>query len=228
MSRSARLFDLLQALRRHRYPVTGAALASELKVSVRTIYRDVATLISQGAPMKGEAGLGYVLRPGFLLPPLMLAEDEVEAVMLGLRLVTRQGDPSLGAAATDAAAKIRAVLPERMQNAAISSGLMAGPGRSASATHLPLLRRAVRSERKLRLTYADGQGRQTVRVVWPVALGFFEHARVLVGWCELRDSFRHFRVDRIAEAEALEGRYPHGRAVLLRSWQEQEGIAAQL
>lgn len=128
MSRSARLLDLIQALRRRRRPIQAARLAEELGVSERTIYRDVATLIGQGAPIEGEAGLGYVLRPGFTLPPLMFGDEEIEALVLGLRWVADRGDETLGAAAENALAKIAAVLPENLREAFGDAGLMAGPG----------------------------------------------------------------------------------------------------
>jgi len=127
MSRSARLLELIQALRRRRRPVAAAMLAGELGVSLSTVYRDVATLVARGAPIEGEAGLGYVLKPGFFLPPLMFGEDEADALILGLRLVAERGDPELARAADDALAKIAAVLPPEMEEAAETSGLLAGP-----------------------------------------------------------------------------------------------------
>lgn len=224
MARSARLLDLLQALRRRRRPVSAAALAKELGVSVRTIYRDIATLAAQGAPIDGEAGLGYVLRPGFLLPPLMFVQEEVEAMVLGLRLVVRQSDPSLAQAAVDAAAKINAVLPDALRESALSSSLYAGPAGSASTVGLEELRAAVRRERKLRLIYSDAEGRFSERVVWPFAFGFFDDARLLAAWCEARKDFRHFRIDRIVAAETLPERYPRRRTALMQQWREKEGI----
>lgn len=230
MSRSTRLFDLLQALRRHRRPVTAAALAQELGVSVRTIYRDIATLAGQGAPIDGEAGIGYALRPGFMLPPLMFGEEEIEALVLGLRFVVQRGDAGLARAAADASAKIAAVLPADLRDAAMAAGLLAGPGPKAEppAIDLSHLRSAIRSERKLRITYTDGDGRSSERTIWPVAIGFFDQARVLAAWCETRNDFRHFRADRIASADILTDRYPRRRAALLKAWREKEGVPQQL
>src|SRR6478672_2616585 len=111
MSRTSRLLDLLELLRRHRSPVRGPALADQLGISIRTLYRDIATLQAQGADIQGEPGLGYVLRPGFMLPPLMFTREEIEALVLGSRWVAIRGDARLGAAADNAVAKIRAVLP---------------------------------------------------------------------------------------------------------------------
>lgn len=223
MSRSARLLDLIQVLRRHRRPVTAARLSDELGVSLRTVYRDIGTLTAEGAPIEGEAGLGYVLKRGFMLPPLMFGEDEVDALILGLRLVAERGDPGLERAAADALAKIVAVLPDEMEDAAATSGLLAGPGGSGAPT-LAGIRQAIRAEHKMRLRYTDKKGAATDRVVWPVALGFFEAVEVLAAWCEMRRDFRHFRLDRIAAAEPLGQRYPKRRRVLLAEWRLLEGI----
>ena len=222
MSRSGRLLELIQQLRRHRRPVTAAALAAELGVSERTVYRDIATLVGQGAPIEGEAGLGYVLRPGFVLPPLMFSDDEIEALTLGLRFVTQRGDAALGRAAADALAKIAAVLPAELREKA-ADGLLAGPGAELTAD-LSLLRQAIRRERKLRIAYADAEGRGSERIIWPIALAFFDQARVLVAWCETRGDFRHFRTDRIREATAMEERYPRRRRALFAQWREGEGV----
>ena len=202
-------------------------LAEELGVSLRTLYRDIATLQSQGAAIEGEAGVGYVLRPGFLLPPLMFGDDEIEAVVLGLGWVMQHGDAQLAAAARDTFAKIVAVLPPDLRDAAESSGVMPGPGRRAEllpSIDLAPLRAAIRHERKLRLDYADVEGRPSRRIVWPFALGFFDQTRILVAWCETRQDFRHFRADRIAVAEPIEQRYPRRRRTLLKEWRLSQGI----
>jgi len=206
VSRSARLLDLIQALRRHRRSVTAAVLAAELGVSARSIYRDVATLIAQGAPIEGAAGFGYVLRPGFLLPPLMFGDEEIEALVLGLRWVAQRGDEPLGIAAADA---------------------LAGPGAPVAPALIELagLRRTIRAERKLRISYVDGEGRRSERTIWPLALAFFDRLRVVAAWCEMRQDFRHFRVDRIVSAEATGERYPRRRRALLTEWRKREGIA---
>ena len=204
--------------------MTAAQLADELDISLRTVYRDIATLIAQGAPIEGEAGLGYVLKSGFFLPPLMFGEDEVDALILGLRLVAERGDPALERAAGDALAKITAVLPEEMEDVAATSGLLAGPGAGAGSQHLTLVRQAMRAEERLRLRYTDKKGAATERTVWPVALGFFEAAEVLAAWCETRQDFRHFRLDRIVAAERSGQRYPKRRRILLAEWRLQEGL----
>src|SRR4051812_43035996 len=230
MSRSSRLLDLVQALRRHRRPVTAATLAEELGVSIRTIYRDIVTLTAQGAPVEGEAGIGYILKPGFVLPPLMLGEEEIEALVLGLRFVAQRGDPALARAAIDAAAKIGAVLPDDLSAAAAGVGLLAGPAAkeaTGAPVDLALLRQAIRTERKLRVGYTDRKGQVSERVVWPFALGVFEQTRVLAAWCEAGADFRHFRADRIGACALLPERYPRRRAALLKQWRETEGIAEQ-
>lgn len=226
MSRSARLLDLMQALRRRRRPVPAADLADELGVALRTIYRDIVTLTAQGAPIEGEAGLGYVLKPGFFLPPLMFGEDEIDALILGLRLVSQRGDAELGRAAEDALAKIAAVLPPEMDDATATSGLLAGPGGTGGTPQLAVIRHAIRAEEKLRLRYTDKKGAASERTIWPIALGFFEAAEVLAAWCEMRRDFRHFRLDRIKSAEPSGLRYPKRRRILLADWRAQEDIDA--
>lgn len=227
LSRSARLFDLIQALRRRSRPVPAGQLAGELGVSLRTVYRDVATLVAQGAPIEGEAGLGYVLKPGFFLPPLTFTGDEVDALILGLRLVGQRGGAALERAADDALAKIVAMLPAAMADAPATSGLLAGPGHAAAAPHLAVIHRAIQAEQTLRLRYTDKDRITTERTVWPVALGFFETVEVLAAWCEARQDFRHFRLDRIAAAEPLGRRYPRRRRLLLAEWRLREGIGAR-
>ncbi|CAN2532789.1 hypothetical+protein [Methylocapsa aurea] len=219
MSRAGRLFELLQILRGRRRPVSGAELAREAGVSLRTLYRDIAALQAMGAEIEGEPGVGYVLRPGFLLPPLMFSEEELEALELGANWVARRTDDGLSHAARSAMAKIAAVLPQRLRTRPQDDALIVGAGwRTAQAGELTLLRRALREERKLTISYSDGKGARTRRIVWPVALGFFESARVLVAWCELRGDFRHFRADRIEAAEMLDERPPRRRHALQKDW----------
>lgn len=227
MSRTSRLFELIDALRRHRRPVTAASLAGELCVSVRTIYRDVQTLIGLGAPIDGEAGLGYVLRPGFFLPPLMFGEDELEALVLGARWVERQGDQALALAATNALAKIAAAAPHDLRDTIGETGLWA-PMRAADIAQSPVLqgiREAIRREEKLKITYGAAGAGPTERVIWPIALAYLEHVRMVAAWCELRQSFRHFRTDRIGTFEPTGERYPKRRAVLVKAWRRESGIA---
>lgn len=229
LSRSQRLLDLIQLLRRHRRPVAGAALAGELGVSLRTLYRDIETLKSQGAHIDGEAGIGYVLRPGFMLPPLMFTEDEIEALVLGSRWVSERSDGPLGAAARNALAKIGAVLPDDLKGGLDASSLLIGPGAAIAAgvVELPSIRSAIRAEQKLRISYSDDQGRSTKRIIWPFALAFFDRVRVIVAWCELRDGYRHFRIDRITSLQVTAKRYPRRRLALLKDWRASEGVPEQ-
>ena len=226
MARSQRLFELIQVLRRHRQPVSGQALADELSVSLRTVYRDIQTLIGQGATIDGEAGLGFVLRPGFVLPPLMFSDEELEALVLGLRWVAQRTDASFEHAVMNALAKIAAVLPDDLRNNVEGIGLIAVPSRNADARHdLAPIRAAIRSEQMVVLDYADVKGEHTRRTIWPIALAFFENSRVLAAWCELRQDFRHFRIDRIIALHETGQRYPQRRRVLMKQWREIEKIA---
>jgi predicted DNA-binding transcriptional regulator YafY len=226
MSRAARLLDLLEILRRHRAPVPGPDLARELGISLRTFYRDIATLQAQGADIEGEPGLGYVLRPGFTLPPLMFSLDEIEALVLGSRWVARRAeDRRLGDAAANALAKITAVLPSELRDAADSSGLLIAGGEVIAAlVDMSVIRAAIRQGHKLAIAYRNGVGTATDRTIWPFAIGFFDKVRVIAAWCEMRQDFRSFRLDRIAGMEALSQRYPRPRGALLKEWREREGI----
>ena len=201
----------------------GADLAEELGVSLRTLYRDIATLQAQGAAIEGEAGLGYVLRPGFFLPPLRFSEDEMDALLLGLRFVAQRGDPVLDEAAEDALAKILAAMPPEAELQARDGALLSGMGGSAGAPHLATLREAMQQERRLHLRYTDKKGAASERIVWPVAIGFFGEAEVLAAWCETRQDFRHFRLDRIAALRIDADRYPR-RRLLLAEWRLQQDL----
>ncbi|HEU4601141.1 MAG TPA: YafY family protein [Steroidobacteraceae bacterium] len=230
MTRTQRLFELLQILRRHRRPVTAEFLATELGISIRSSYRDIATLQQQGANIEGAAGVGYRLKPGFTLPPLMFREEELEALILGTRWVADRGDERLALAANDALAKIESVLPTELRDSLQSSGMLVGPGKHSPAREvankwLPSLRRAIRNERKVRIAYVSSEN-QTVkeRVLWPIAIGFFDDVRVLVAWCELRAAFRHFRVDRIETFTELHEPLPRRRRALLNEWRKSEGV----
>jgi predicted DNA-binding transcriptional regulator YafY len=224
LARSARLLDLLQLLRRHRQPLSGAAIAQALGISLRTLYRHVATLQAQGADIDGAPGLGYVLKPGFVLPPLMFSTEEVEALVLGSRWVSERGDPRLAAAAADALAKIAAVLPAELRLELETSALLVAPGPPLARTgvHDGAIRQAIRQEHKLQIDYRDASGKGSRRTVWPFALGYFDRVQVVVAWCELRQGLRHFRTDRIALLKDSGQRYPRRRQALLKDWRAQE------
>ncbi|KVW16729.1 DNA-binding protein [Burkholderia cepacia] len=221
MTRAERLLALLQVLRRHRRPVSGRVLAGELGVSLRTVYRDIASLQAQGADIDGEPGVGYVLRAGFMLPPLMFSQTELEALMLGFRWVGKFADAQLTTAASDALAKISAVLPAELRREMECTTLLVGPRTivDRETVDMGVVRTAIRTESKLGIRYAD-EGRKTggERIVWPFALGYFNDVRILAAWCEGRNDFRHFRTDRIVALERLDVRYPRRRAALLKAW----------
>ena len=229
MSRAQRLLDLIQILRRHRRPVSGAVLAEELGVSLRSLYRDVATLNAQGAQIEGEPGLGYVLRPGFMLPPLMFTEDEIEALVLGSRWVAARADEALAGAARNALTKIGAVLPADLKQSLDTSALLvaADDQFAGSDSDLAAIRHAIRNERKLTIRYTRKDGQGSRRTIWPFALGYFQRAMVVAAWCESRQAYRHFRTDRIVEVTPEIARYPRRRAVLIKEWRAAEGIGGE-
>ncbi len=222
MVRSERLLALLQELRRNNRPVSGARLAEELGISIRTLYRDIKTLQAQGADIEGEPSMGYILKPGFMLPPLMFSQAELEALVLGFRWVAKLADEPVTRAASDALAKISAVLPKALREGLEDTALLVGPRliRDVETSDLGLVRTAIRHQQKLKMVYVDGAGNQSERTVWPFALGYFQSGRILVGWCEKRASFRHFRADRIRSLINLEERYPRRRSELLREWRK--------
>lgn len=221
-ARAARLLHLLDELRRRRKPVRGARLAELLGVSLRTLYRDIDTLRGQGADIAGDRGIGYQLRPGFLLPPMMFSAEELEAVVLGTRWVAAHADPELATAAGQALDRIVGILPEALRLQVETSGLFAPDWhRAVPEPWLPTLRRAIREEHAVRMHYADAGGHATERVVWPFAMAFLADVRLLAAWCELRGDFRHFRADRVLGLEDTGMRYPERRHGLLRRWRAQ-------
>ena len=227
MSRTGRLFMLMDALRGNRRPVTAARLAEQLGVSERTIYRDIQTLSSLGAPLQGEAGVGYMLKTGFFLPPLMFGADELEALVLGARWVRRQGDEALAAAANNALAKIATATPKDLRDDMAETSLWVPIGQNqpdATDVHVRPVREAIRYQHRLRMAYRDEHGAPSERVVWPFALAFLEGCRLLAAWCELRMAYRHFRIDRIVTVESIGERYPTRRGELLRTWRLELGI----
>ena len=224
MDKTERLFAVMDALRRHRRPVTAASLAEEQGVSVRTLYRDVQTLIGLGAPIDGEAGVGYMLKPGFFLPPLMFTAEELEALVLGARWVGAQPDDGLGAAAQNALAKIATASPEDLRDRINDTGLWPVAVWSAnSRPPMPILgqvRQAMRTEKALQIAYADEAGNPSERTIWPVQLAYYEGKQTIAAWCCLRAAFRNFRTDRIVALTVTEERYGKRRLALEREWRE--------
>src|SRR3984893_2593807 len=168
--RADRLFDVIQVLRSAKKPVTAAALAEELEVTVRTVYRDIATLQARRVPIEGAPGIGYVLRKGFDLPPLMFTIDEIEAIAVGARLVHRLKDPKLQEAAQAVLGKVTAVVPERLRPHIADAPIYVSPGMTAEAQGADLaeVRAAIRDSAKLYISYADESGRRTNRTIWPI------------------------------------------------------------
>jgi predicted DNA-binding transcriptional regulator YafY len=199
MRRADRLFQIIQILRRAGRPTTADVLAAELETSKRTVYRDIAALIGQRVPVRGEAGIGYVLEGGFDLPPLMLTSDEIEAAVLGAQWVAMRGDPALARAAQDLIAKIGVAVPERLRPFLTDPAGMTMMSRPPLKDGLDIakVRAWIHAGRKIKLFYQDEQGSETERVIWPVNIGYTDAIRMLAGWCELRQAFRSFRADRV-------------------------------
>lgn len=227
MSRSQRLFDLLQLLRCHKFPVSAESLADKLDVSVRTIYRDIATLQSQGADIEGEAGLGYILKPSFDLPPMMFTVEELEALRLGAEWVAKQANGEFSEAVSNALAKISAVLPSEHQDK-YNEDIV----RVASIINIPQvmvelseIKQAIKKEYKAEITYIDAKKHTSTRVIWPMLIGLFDQYHVLVAWCETRQGFRNFRLDRVKAWQQVEQKYQRSRHELLSEWQALEQIS---
>ena len=225
MRRADRLFQLVQLVRGRRLS-TAEFLASRLEVSVRTVYRDIADLVVQGVPIEGEAGVGYRIRAGFDLPPLMFTEGQAKALVAAVRLAQPRLDPELAREAEAALSKIVGVLPPAARVAAESVVLYAPPVALTEATRerLLVLRQAVEARRKLHLASLDLKDVPSERTVRPLACFYWESVWTLAAWCELRGDFRNFRVDRIERAEPLEERFRDepGRS-LADLWRLQQG-----
>ena len=224
MRRADRLFSIVLELRRR--PVTTAAqLADHLEVSVRTVYRDIADLVASGIPIDGEAGIGYRLGSGFELPPLMFTIPEVQALVLGARMVEAWGDEQLRTAARGVLGKVEAVLPERDRHRIRDTALFAPafwvPERDQEM--LGDVRQAIDGRQRLRIVYADADEEVTRRVVRPLGLFFWGRIWTVAAWCELRGDHRTFRVDRIREAERLQERFDLAPPVTLDDFMENVG-----
>jgi predicted DNA-binding transcriptional regulator YafY len=218
MRRTDRLFDLIQILRDGRLH-TARDMADRLEVSTRTLWRDMATLIASGLPVEGERGVGYILREPITLPPLTLTPDEVQALTLGLQLVTSGADPSLAAAAASLRGKIASVLPERlMAKAGAETWVFPGAEALAAARHLPALRRAIRLQERLSVTYRDSEGAISHRLIRPLVLEFWGRVWTLASWCETRQDFRSFRVDRIETMTPTGQIFPDEPGTALADW----------
>lgn len=221
MRRSERLFAIIQILRGRRRPLTAQQLAHELEVGVRTVYRDMAELAAQRVPIRGEAGTGYVMDPGYDLPPLMLTPDEFEAAMLGAALVVQRGDATLSRGARSLIDKLNESLPKHLRTELLNSTLRAP--RPIGALHdgvdLAPIRVAIREGYKVEIAYAGPGEKATRRVIWPFTVAYMEHVRIIAAHCELRGGFRHFRTDRIRNARVLDQKYPESQRSLRKRWE---------
>jgi len=220
MRRADRLLQILQILRRQRQPIAASRIAEELEVSLRTLYRDMVSLEASGVPVRGEAGVGYVLEDGFDMPPLMFTANELEAIMLGARLVDGRADETLSRSAKDAIAKIAAVIPAPLRDQLVETPLFAPHLARDPVQKLDLsdLRHALRGGKQMHISYRDLKGQESTRKIWPIQISFFKDAVLPVAWCTLREAFRSFRVDGIMQNTVLEERLPKSRKSLFVEW----------
>ena len=214
------MFEIIQILRRAAAPVTAARLAEDLEVTKRTVYRDIAALQGQRVPIAGEAGIGYVLQRGFDLPPLMFTAEEVEAISVGLALLSRSGDAGLLAASQRATAKISDVLPDHAASVESAPLYVSGWNKIPDSVIAPeTIRNAIREAQILDITYRDEHGQRTPRAIRPLAITYYTDALVIAAWCELREDFRHFRLDRIASCAPANRTFTKEAAKLRKAWQ---------
>ncbi|WP_329911272.1 YafY family protein [Serratia quinivorans] len=218
--RAERLLRLLQILYQHRFPISGSRLAEELSVSLRTLYRDIGALRSQGADIQGEAGSGYVLARGYLLPPLMYSPEQLDALALGLRWVATYGDADIAKAASEVAGKVIQGLPAQLQRIFEHSTLLVGKAKPTDKDYpnMTSLRSAIRRRLKVQIDYTDRAGNKSERAIWPFALGYVSGDIVLAAWCEYRNDFRHFNVAQLKSLQIMDEGYTHSRNKLLRMW----------
>jgi predicted DNA-binding transcriptional regulator YafY len=227
MRRADRLFRIVQLLRRRRTVVTAAQIAGKLEISERTVYRDIRDLIQAGTPIDGEAGVGYRLQPGYDLPPLMFDREEIQALVLGARIVAQFGDPALARASESILSKVAGVLPKELEPLLADTRLFVPPSMSGqrSAAGLAVAREALIARRRLHVKYANEKGEESERTVQPLGLFFWGKTWTLAAWCEMRTGFRNFRLDRIGEA-TLGDRFEDEPGRTLRDMLAQYGAAA--
>ena len=206
MRRADRLFQIVQLLRRRRTVTTAKQIGQKLEVSERTVYRDIRDLVLAGTPIDGEAGVGYRIRPGYDLPPLMFDREEIQALVLGARIVRQVGDPSLARAADAILNKVATVLPKELEPLLAETRLFAPATRSGarSPDALAMVREALVERRRMRLRYENERGDRTERTVRPLGVFFWGKTWTLAAWCEMRVAFRSFRLDRVSESALLD------------------------
>lgn len=224
MRRADRLFQIIQILRAQQRPITAKEIAGELETSSRTVYRDIADLMAHRIPIRGEAGIGYILGNGYDLPPLMLTEAEVEAAVLGARWVANQGDPALAKGAKDLISKLQNVIPEHLKPLMLADTMLVPPGQITPSDNIDVakVRAWIRQQKRIRIQYQDSKEKISQRVLWPISIAYFGSSRLLVGWCELRNDFRHFRTDRIIYADFMNDQFPVSVDALQDGWRKQE------
>lgn len=224
MSRAERLLNLVEEFRAHRRPVSGNDLAATLNVSIRTLYRDIASLRALGAHIEGEPGIGYILRSGFLLPPIMFTVEEVDALVLGSLWVADKADRPMAEAARKAMARLTAVMPMELSDRVEAKYLEVMPSKHEVTENIDVsaLRRAIHLEHKVQIEYADAKGNASERIIWPFFISYLEGGRLISAWCEMRSEIRHFRTDRMVALNELDKRYPKRRHDLIKQWRELE------
>lgn len=220
MRRADRLFDIIQTLRSARQPITARALAVRLEVTPRTIYRDIAALQARRVPVEGAPGIGYVLRCGYDLPPLTFTIEEIEAITVGVQMVRRLRDDGLQQAAASVISKLTVALPEATRESLTEPHIWVSDGMAQRPTGVDPaeLRSAIRAHRKMRIAYVDAHGEKSRRTIWPVAMVYYVDVTLIAAWCELRDDFRHFRIDRIISCTVLDDRFAEEGDSLMRAW----------
>lgn len=223
MTRTERLLELLQILRMQRYPITASNLSERLGISVRSLYRDIKTLQHQGVCIEGSAGIGYIVKSDFHLPPLNLSHEEINAITLGLNWVSHNTDCNFKNTARNALAKIHAVIPSEFKNLIESQSYIIGPSDN-NEIFFEDIRNAIKKRKKIKIKYCDKKNSYSSRVIWPIGLVYMESCWLLVAWCEMRSDFRHFRTDKIEEMIQLDSIYSESRTVLLKKWRVKEEI----
>lgn len=210
MRRADRLFQLVQYFRKRRRPVPARIVADDFGVCTRTIYRDLQDLIGSGVPIRGEPGIGYQLDKNYYLPPVTFSVDEIEAISLGISMVASWTDAEFAQRAGDALKRIEAVLPAELVEQTRELALFAVPSASRPPWKVSFsdLRRHIREKRRIRIDYKDEAGKRTRRAIRPLGMVFFGPVWLLVAWCEKRDDFRTFRLDRIARLNSLDDIFP--------------------
>lgn len=220
MRRGDRLFEIIQLLRTATKPLTAADIATSLEVTPRTIYRDMAALQARRVPIEGAPGLGYVLRRGFDLPPLMFTIEEVEAIIVGAQLVRRTGDSGLQDAAETVLSKVKTILPDTLRQYSLEAPFFVSSfgAKSPSIVNIAKIRDAIRAARKIKISYEDEQGRQSQRIILPIATAYYVQVTLIAAWCTLRCDYRHFRADRITAIEWLNETFLAEQPRLLKGW----------